>query len=139
MTTIRYATNEDATFWMTLDAHIDREVLARKLEAKECYVALEDGAPVGILRYGLFWDNTPFCNMIYFADAKRGKGYGRQLMQHWEADMASRGFEAVMVSTQADEQAQFFYRKLGYVDCGALVLNAPPFSQPPELFLYKTL
>lgn len=49
--------------------------------------------------------------------------------------MRRRGYEMVMISTQADEEAQHFYRKLGYVDCGAWMLD----SQPAELFMKKNL
>ena len=31
------------------------------------------------------------------------------------------------------ESAQSFYRKLGYVDCGALVLHDTPLEQPMEI------
>ena len=136
---IRLATREDLSFWQTLDCHISKETLLRKMDAGECFVLVCDGQSIGVLRHGLFWDNTPFLNMIFLLETYRGKGYGRIAMQQWETEMASKGYEAVMVSTQADEQAQFFYRKLGYRDCGALVLNDPPFSQPPELFLFKVL
>lgn len=54
-------------------------------------------------------------------------------MRFWEEDMRRRGYKMVMISTQADEEAQHFYRKLGYIDCGALVLD----GQPTELFIKK--
>lgn len=44
-----------------------------------------------------------------------------------------------MTSTQVDENAQHFYRKLGYQDAGGLLLNSPGFEQPMELFLVKQL
>ena len=37
------------------------------------------------------------------------------------------------------ENAQFFYRKLGYVDCGGLVFQGTPNSQPMEMFMRKVL
>ena len=136
---LRAATRQDLSFWRQLDAHIAETTLLRKMDAGECSVLVENGQSIGVLRYGLFWDNTPFLNMIFLLEAFRGKGYGRMAVRQWENDMTALGYEAVMVSTQADEDAQFFYRKLGYRDCGSLVLNDPPFSQPPELFLYKVL
>ena len=42
-----------------------------------------------------------------------------------------------MTSTQADEQAQHFYRKPGYVDRGFLVLDGTPFEQAQEIFMIK--
>lgn len=40
-----------------------------------------------------------------------------------------------MTSTQSDETAQHFYRKLGYVDAGALLLQ----DEPLEIILTKAL
>ncbi len=44
-----------------------------------------------------------------------------------------------MLTTQVNEEAQHFYRKLGYLDRGALFLDNTPFAQPQELFLLKVL
>ena len=67
------------------------------------------------------------------------KGYGRKLMEHWESDMKSKGYGMVMVSTQVDESAQHFYRKIGYKDCGGFTVDIPGFEQPMEMFLSKGL
>jgi len=45
----------------------------------------------------------------------------------------------VMTSTRVDEQAQHFYRKLGYMERGSLCLDNTPFAQPQEIFLLKVL
>jgi ribosomal protein S18 acetylase RimI-like enzyme len=58
-------------------------------------------------------------------------------MAFWEADMRRRGYDLVMTSTQSDEEAQHFYRKLGYRDCGSFELPFPGHEQPPELILAK--
>ncbi len=44
-----------------------------------------------------------------------------------------------MTSTQTDESAQHFYRKLGYQDAGCLVLDIPGYKQPMEMFLVKKI
>jgi hypothetical protein len=49
--------------------------------------------------------------------------------------MEQQGFDTVMTSTQSDEHAQHFYRKLGYVDAGALLLD----TQPLEIILIKKI
>ena len=36
------------------------------------------------------------------------------LMEYWEKDMKSQGYGMLLTSTQVDEDAQHFYRKLGY-------------------------
>lgn len=67
------------------------------------------------------------------------KGYGKQLLKHWEEDMKAQGYGMVLTSTQVDETAQHFYRKNGYKDCGSLVMNIPGYEQPMEMFLSKGL
>ncbi|MDU5333218.1 hypothetical protein [Enterococcus sp.] len=36
-----------------------------------------------------------------------------------------------------DEDAQHFYRKLGYQDSGSLLITIPEYQQPMEMFLIK--
>ena len=42
-------------------------------------------------------------------------------------------------SGQVDGEAQHFYCKLGYKDCGCLVLDIPGLAQPMGMFLIKRL
>lgn len=77
--------------------------------------------------------------MLFVDWEHQGKGYGRALMSHWEEDMKKAGYGMAMVSTQVDEQAQHFYRKLGYQDAGGLVITIPGYEQPMELFLIKKI
>ena len=60
-------------------------------------------------------------------------------MAYWEKTMKSMGFGLVMTSTQSDENAQHFYRTLGYRDCGALALPFPGYEQPLEIIMAKQL
>ena len=53
--------------------------------------------------------------------------------------MKQQEYKMILISTQVDETAQCFYRKLGYVDCGGVVLNNTPFEQPMEMFMRKVL
>lgn len=124
-------------FWSRLDRHLDKAGFAGKVRDRMAYVLLEEGRPVGLLRYGLFWDSIPFCNMLYVDGHCQGKGYGRLLMEHWEREMKHRGCGLLMTSTQVDETAQHFYRHLGYQDAGGFVLNVPGFEQPMELIMVK--
>ena len=62
-----------------------------------------------------------------------------QLMERWERDMKSDGCGMVMTSTQVDEQAQHFYRRLGYKDVGGFVVNTPGYEQPMELIMMKSI
>lgn len=134
---IRYVRQEDREFWYRLDRHLPGGEFDRKVADQRGYVLLDGDTPVGLLRYNLFWDNTPFCTLLYVAPDHQGQGCGRLLMQHWEKDMKARGYGMLLTSTQVDEGAQHFYRKLGYKDCGGFVVDVPGFEQPMELFLVK--
>ena len=139
MTEIRYVSKEDQQFWYTLDSHLPEIEFQNKVRTKQGYVLLEDGSPVGLLRYNLFWDNTPFCTLLFVDWEHQKKGCGKLLMAHWEQDMKSRGYGIVMTSTQVDETAQHFYRKLGFKDCGGFVVDIPGYEQPMELFMIKAI
>ena len=45
----------------------------------------------------------------------------------------------MQLSTQVDEDAQHFYRKIGYKDCGGFTVDIPGFEQPMEMFMSKKL
>ena len=132
---IRYVKAEDKDFWFRLDRHLPETEFDRKGRDRMGYILSEDDSPAALLRYHLFWDNTPFCTLLYISEKYRNNGYGKQLMNFWESDMLSLGYNWLLVSTQSDESAQYFYKALGYQDCGKLF--AP--NQPMELFLGKHL
>ena len=136
MIRIRHVQPEDRIFWFGLDKHLSQKEFDNKVSSKSGYVLLADDVPVGLLRYSLFWDSIPFCNMLYIDARYQRKGYGKKLMAHWEEEMKAQGYERLLTSTQADEEAQHFYRKLGYQDCGGLVMDVPG---PMELILMKAI
>ena len=137
MVEIRYLQQADKEFWYSLDKHLSEVEFENKVRDERGYVLLEEGNPVGLLRYNLFWDNTPFGTLLFVDWNYQKKGYGRMLMQHWEEDMKRKGYGMVMTSTQVDEDAQHFYRKLGYKDCGGFVVDVPGYEQPMEMFLIQ--
>ena len=137
--TIRYAAQADLASCLALDGHLPEGAYAPKLAAKPVYLLSEAGEDLALLRWGLFWDSIPFCNLLYVAEGARGRGYGRALAERWEADMKARGYDLAMTSTQADEEGQHFWRKLGYRDCGGFLLPFPGYEQPLELILAKPL
>ena len=49
--------------------------------------------------------------------------------------MLKNGYKMVMTSTLSNEDAQFFYRKNGYVDCASLLLP----KEPLEIIMLKNL
>ncbi len=139
MISIKYVTESDRAFWYSLDSHLPETEFDKKVRDRQGYVLFDNNIPKGLLRYNLFWDNTPFCTMLFVDWASRKKGYGRMLMEHREEDMKKQGYGMIMTSTQVDEDAQHFYRKLGYKDCGGFTIDIPGFEQPMELFMSKGL
>lgn len=132
---IRRAQAEDFAFLSQHDAHIAPDELEAQIERGRVLIAQEGGRRIGWLRWNLFWDNTPFLNLLFLLEGFRQKGYGRQLMQEWERRMAAQGFRLVMTSTLSSEQAQHFYRALGYRDAGSLLLE----GEPLEILFTKKL
>lgn len=132
---IRFVKFKDKEFWFSLDKHISADEFNKKVRDKQGYVLLTENKYVGILRYNLFWDNTPFCNLLYIDKPYQKHGYGKKLMMFWEKEMQALGYDWLLVSTKSDEEAQHFYRAIGYNCCGSL--NVP--NQAPELFLCKFL
>lgn len=139
MTIIRYVTEKDKNFWFKLDRHLPECEYLKKVRDKMGYVMLDNNAYVGVLRYNLFWDSIPFCNLIFIDGKYQCQGYGKKLLEFWEADMKSLGYDFVMTSTQSDENAQHFYRKQGYKDSGGLLISIPKYEQPMELFFVKEI
>lgn len=131
----RSAMLTDLDWLATHDRHIAREELEASLRQGRVLIIERTGERVGWLRWNLFWDNTPFMNLLYLLDGYRGQGLGRALVDRWETDMAALGHKLVMTSTQANEDAQHFYRRLGYRDAGALLLP----GEPTELLFLKEL
>ncbi|NLL73928.1 MAG: GNAT family N-acetyltransferase [Clostridiales bacterium] len=139
MIKIRYMQEEDRDFWFKLDRHLSEEEFTKKIRDKMGYVLFEDDIPIGILRYNLFWDNTPFCTLLFIDWEYHGKGYGRKIVEFWEKDMKSMGYGMIMTSTQVDESAQHFYRKLGYKERGGLIIDIAGYEQPMEMFFIKKI
>lgn len=119
---IRLVELKDKESWYSLDKHLPEAVFDEKVACKQGYVYVEDEKVIGVLRYNLFWDNTPFCTMLFIDSTYRSKGYGM-----------------IMTSTQVDEDAQHFYRKLGYKDCGGFIVDIPGYEQPMEMIMIKKI
>ncbi len=138
MFSMRHARREDKPYWLAVDRALNESELENKIRDRRGYVVLDD-RPVGVLRYNLIWDITPFLTLIYLEEAYRGQGFGSKAMLHWESEMRALGYKMVMTSTQVDEQAQHFYRKLGYIDRGGVFFDNTPMAQPQELFMIKVI
>ena len=135
MFSIRFAACADEQWLAQHDHHVEGAVLRTAIERGHILMALRDGRAAGWLRYNLFWDNTPFLNMLYLLENDRGQGGGTALMKEWEEDMRALQYDRLLVSTQANETSQHFYRKLGFEDVGGFLLPGDSY----ELILCKEL
>ena len=133
---IRLANRNDQQGVIKYDSHIHHNTVDKCIQDQLVYVLCDEENIVGILRYSLFWQSIPFLDLLYIDEAYRGKGYGRYMMDHWESVMQTMKYEYVMLSTQEDETAKYFYEKLGYRRIGAFL---PPDQDADEIMYLKML
>jgi len=132
---IRHAEMKDYLWLAEQDKYISADILKNKINLMEVYVIQENNELIGWLRYNLFWDNIPFMNMIYLLDAHRNKGFGKKLVFYWENEMKKNGFDNVLTSTLSSEDAQHFYRKIGYKEIGGFNY----LDEPLEILFHKKI
>ncbi|SDS75641.1 Acetyltransferase (GNAT) family protein [Paenibacillaceae bacterium GAS479] len=133
---IELATVSDYSYIFERDKHLLESLIVPKIQRNEIYILRkQDGVNIGWMRYGYFWDNTPFMNMIWIDEEYRSSGFGKRAVLFWENEMKVTGRNLVMTSTLANEEAQHFYRKLGYKDAGCLLLE----NEPLEIILTKAI
>jgi GNAT superfamily N-acetyltransferase len=133
--TTRMATGADLPFLCDVDDHLSHQDLANVVSLGRVMVAEVDKVAVGFLRWGLFWDQVPFMNLLWVLPKWRGHRVGTMLVEAWEGSQRALGHSLVLTSTSSSERAQHLYRRLGYVDSGSLLLP----DEPSELILRKPL
>lgn len=112
------------------------------IELKPCkdgFLIFSEGKEIGVIKYKSFWKGMPYLSLIKLLPEYRRRGFGSGAMRLFERKLRDEGNVALLVSTRVDECAQHFYRRLGYRECGALILENTPFSQPMEMFFIKEL
>lgn len=130
------AAAEDKTKILRYDCHIPHNKVGECIHNGLVDVLCDGGKIVGVLRWNLFWQSIPFLDLIFIDEACRGQGWGRKMMVQWEESMKSMGYPHVMLSTQEDETAKYFYEKLGYRRIGAFL---PPEQDADEIMYLKEL
>ena len=125
---IRFAEERDLNPIVGHDRHIAKNELENRIKQKTVFVAEVNSQFSGWLRYNLFWDNTPFMNMLYVLPPFRGRGVGKALIAHFEKKMKEDGYNCVMTSTACDETAKFLYEKLGYKNVGGFDYPDDPYE-----------
>ena len=132
---IAFVDAEDLDYLMGEDRHVPPGVLEQKVGQREILVLWHDDRRAGALRYGHFWDEIPFMNMLWVQEELRGRGFGTRLFTFWENEMRELGHDMIMTSTLSSERAQHLYRRLGYKDCGSLLMP----DEPLEILFLKRL
>lgn len=132
---IRNADSNDIKVILQYDTHITSDELSLLISLQRVYIIEENHQFIGWLRYNLFWDNTPFLNMLYILEPYRKKGYGKSLLKYWEVKMKEEKYEIIMTSTSSNETAQHFYYHLDYQSVGGFT----PHDEPFEIILSKSL
>lgn len=125
---IRIATSTDVNIIMSYDKHITKTELLNILNLNRVFIMEDRHKFIGWLRYNLFWDNTPFMNMLYILEEFRGGGFGKEFVEFWKVLMKKLGHEIVITSTSSDEYAQHFYNKLGYSVIGGFAITGDPYE-----------
>ena len=125
----------DMDYLVAEDRHLPRGVLEQKVERREILLLWHEDRRAGALRYGYFWDEIPFMNLLWVNEGLRGRGLGTGLISFWEEQMRESGYEMVMTSSLSNERAQHLCRRLGYKDCGSLLMP----EEPLEILFCKRL
>ena len=133
---IRLAVAKDKKIILKYDCHIHHNKVGECIYNGLVDVLCDGSNIVGVLRWNLFWQSIPFLDLIYIDEAYRGQGWGRKMMAQWEDSMKVKGYPYVMLSTQEDETAKYFYEKLGYRRIGAFL---PPEQEADEIMYLKEL
>ncbi len=138
MITIRPAVAGDQAFWF-LWIPLTNGSLRQKDNGKNCLCCScrRPASRVATLQFFLGHDS-----FLYHASDRRSasrQGTRETVGYLLGTTAKAAGHALCLTSTQVDEQAQHFYRKLGYQDAGGLLLTSSGFEQPMELFLVKQL
>jgi GNAT superfamily N-acetyltransferase len=102
-----------------------REGVARAEPTWRCWIAEEEGSPVGFCATGHSQDadadaRTLEVYAIYLEPDRVGAGIGRDLLAHAVADLRERRFKAATLWVlETNEQIRRFYEKAGWTPDGA--------------------
>ena len=126
MSKVRPATLADISVIQDIDRSLEwpvgeNAVLQHAIEGGRLAVALEGEEVVGYLRWEWLWDHIPLCVFVRVRPPHQRTGVGRALYAHVEADLAARGCEFWLSSTEETNDLSLrFHRALGFRLIGAL-------------------
>src|SRR5687767_3856855 len=133
MAELRAAAEADIHFLRRLSSRLSSARLEAQIREGRLRIIEDNDEPIGFLKFCILWETLPFIEVLVVCESYRGRGHGTQAVRAWESEMAIQGFSLVLTSTQSDQTAQHFWRKLGYRDCGALTES----DKPAEIFMQR--
>ncbi|MEZ5277401.1 MAG: GNAT family N-acetyltransferase [Opitutaceae bacterium] len=132
---VRIAVERDFDQIHMADLSIKPEILRTKIGRNEVIVCDESGHITGVLRFQWFWDYLPFINYIWVEEGFRDEHRASRMIEKLEATTEGRNYKRIMASTQSNETAQNFFRKVGFQYAGGFAMSDQPF----ELIMIKYL
>ncbi len=118
---VRHAEQRDIDWLAAVDRWPRREDWELKVAGRLAYVVDRDGALLAHARLDVLWSTVPFLAMIEVQPALRGGGLSRLLLDFIEADLAARGYLALLSSAQTDEPAsQKWHAAMGFTSNGII-------------------
>src|SRR5262245_10763475 len=130
---LRSASDADFVFLNGLSPVENEAHLRAQIRDGRLFIIEHADEPSGFIKFYVLWETLPFIEVIVVREVLRKRGIGRAAVREWELEMARRSYPRAIVSTQANEEALHFWRRIGYRDCGSLELP----GRPVELFLFR--
>lgn len=123
---IRIAELADLSELSVMDHLLDSERVQEKIRRREILVCHEGERVIAFLRYSWFWDLLPFINLIWVEEEFRRERLGSLLIEKLAEETQEKNYKMILTSTQSNEDAQNFYRRIGFVDSGGLTIKGEP-------------
>jgi GNAT superfamily N-acetyltransferase len=118
--TIRIAAAADLEFLCRND-DLPPEIIARKIDLEEMFVAEQSGIPIGHLRLEYLWSKIPYIGLIRLLEPWRRRGTGKALVLFVAERLRGGGYDYLYSSSQADEpEPQNWHRHIGFEECGVI-------------------
>ena len=117
---VRQAQVDDLSF-VSQDGYAAEEIIRRKIESEEVFIAEKDGTAVAYLRLEYLWSSEPYISLIRVLEPFRKQGIGRALLFHVEDFLRRKNHSFLYSSSQADEPPpQAWHRHMGFKECGII-------------------
>jgi GNAT superfamily N-acetyltransferase len=117
----RLAISDDIPKLQHIDPWPKERIWKQKISCDEVIALERDGEIIGLIRYEVLWTTVPFMGLIEIAEAHRGKGYSRVLLEFLKQHLRDQGYVALLSSSQTDEPApQNWHRHMGFKSNGII-------------------